>query len=78
MVALGNGSVFTNLKTDILKNYPTHLPPDKILNEFDGIVKPIFSMILSNTRESKRLTEIRDTLLPHLMSSELDISDIEL
>ena len=78
LVALGNGSVFTNLKTDILKNYPTHLPPDKILNEFDGIVKPIFSMILSNTRESKRLTEIRDTLLPHLMSSELDISDIEL
>ena len=78
LVALGNGSVFTNLKTDILKNYPTNLPTDEVLNEFDEIMKPIFSMILSTTRESKRLTEIRDTLLPRLMSGELDVSDIEL
>lgn len=78
LVALGNGSVFTNLKTDILKNYPTNLPTDEVLNEFDKIMKPIFSMILSTTRESKRLTEIRDTLLPRLMSGELDVSDIEL
>ncbi len=78
LVALGNGSVFTNLKTDILKNYPTNLPTDEVLNEFDEIIKPIFSMILSKTRESKRLTEIRDTLLPKLMSGELDVSDIDL
>lgn len=78
LVALGNGSVFTNLKTDILKNYPTNLPTDEVLNEFDEIIKPIFSMILSKTRESKRLTEIRDTLLPRLMSGELDVSNIEL
>ena len=78
LVALGNGSVFTNLKTDILKNYPTNLPTDEVLNEFDEIIKPIFSLILSKTRESKRLTEIRDTLLPRLMSGELDVSDIDL
>ena len=78
LVALGNGSVFTNLKTDILKNYPTSLPTDEVLNEFDEIIKPIFSMILSKTRESKRLTEIRDTLLPRLMSGKLDVSDIDL
>ena len=78
LVALGNGSVFTNLKTDILKNYPTNLPTDEVLNEFDEIIKPIFSMILSKTRESKRLTEIRDTLLPRLMSRELDVFDIDL
>ena len=77
MVALGNGSVFTNLKTDILKNYPTNLPTDDVLNKFDEIVKPIFSMILSKTRESKRLIEIRDTLLPKLMSGELDVSNID-
>lgn len=78
LVALGNGSVFTNLKTDILKNYPTNLPTDEVLNEFDKIMKSIFSMILSTTRESKRLTEIRDTLLPRLMSGELDVSDLDL
>ena len=78
LVALGNGSVFTNLKTDILKNYPTNLPTDEVLNEFDEIIKPIFSMILSKTRESKCLTEIRDTLLPRLMSGELDVSNNDL
>lgn len=78
LVALGNGSVFTNLKIDILKNYPTNLPSEDVLNEFNKIVKPIFSMILSNTRETKRLIEIRDTLLPKLMSGELDVSGIDL
>lgn len=78
LVALGNGSVFTNLKTDILKNYPTYLPTEDVLKEFDGLVQPIFSMILSKTREAKRLTEIRDTLLPKLMSGEIDVSDIDL
>ena len=78
LIALGNGSVFTNLKTDILKNYPTYLPTEDVLKKFDGLVQPIFSMILSKTREIKRLAEIRDTLLPKLMSGELDVSDIEL
>ena len=78
LVALGNGSVFTNLKTDILKNYPTNLPTGDVLSKFDEVIKPMFSMILSKTRESKRLMEIRDSLLPKLMSGELDVSDINL
>lgn len=78
LVALGNGSVFTNLKTDILKNYPTYLPTVNVLNGFDNIVKPIFSMILSKTRESKKLVDIRDSLLPCLMSGKLDVSNIDI
>ena len=78
LIALGNGSVFTNLKTDILKNYPTYLPTEDVLKKFDELVQPIFSMILSKTREIKRLAEIRDTLLPKLMSGELDVSDTEI
>lgn len=78
LVALGNGSVFTNLKTDILKNYPTYLPTQDVLNQFDNIVKPIFEAILSNTRETKNLSNIRDTLLPRLMSGELDVSNIDI
>lgn len=75
LVALGNGSVFTNLKTDILKNYPTYLPTQDVLNEFDTLVKSIFEMILANTREIKNLTILRDTLLSKLMSGELDVSE---
>ena len=78
LVALGNGSVFTNLKTDILKNYPTYLPTDDTLEEFDNIVKPLFSLLLSNTREIKRLSAIRDTLLPKLMNGEIDVSKVEI
>ena len=78
LVALGNGSVFTNLKTDILKNYPTNLPTDDVLSKFDEVIKPMFSMILSKTRESKVLMEVRDSLLPKLISGELDVSGIDL
>ncbi len=77
LVALGNGSVFTNLKTDILKNFPTFLPTQEVLNEFDSIVKPIFEMILATTREIKKLITLRDTLLPKLISGELDVSDLD-
>lgn len=78
LVILGNGSVFTNLKTDILRNYQTFLPAKSVLKAFDNIVNPIFNIILYNTRETKRLKEIRDTLLPKLMLGELDVSDIDI
>lgn len=77
LVALGNGSVFTNLKTDILRNYPTYLPTAEVLDAFDNIIKPIFSMILLKTRESTNLAEVRNSILPKLMSGELDVSDID-
>ena len=78
LVALGNGSVFTNLKTDILKNYPTELPSEAVLANFESIVKPMFEQILTLTRENHRLNMLKDTLLPKLMSGELDVSNIDL
>lgn len=77
LVALGNGSVFTNLKTDILRNYNTILPDKETLNRFDNIAGAIFKKILYNTRENERLTQLRDTLLPKLMSGEIDMDNIE-
>ena len=78
LVNLSNGSVFNNLKTDILKNYPTILPDKETLQRFESIVNPIFLEIQNRTRESHQLTDIRDALLPKLMSGELDVSDIDL
>ena len=78
LVSLGNGSVFTNLKTDILKSYPVCKPPKEVLEEFDNIVKPLFSEILCNTRQNNHLTCVRDVLLPKLMSGEIDLSDVEI
>ena len=78
LVALGNGSVFTNLKTDILKNYPTALPSEGVLADFESIIQPMFEQILTLTRENHSLNLLRETLLPKLMSGEFDVTDIDL
>ena len=78
LVALGNGSVFTNLKTDILKAYPATKADDTTLKEFDALVAPLFDAMLNADRENFKLAEARDALLPKLMSGEIDVSDIQL
>ena len=78
LVNLSNGSVFNNLKTDILKNYPTILPDKETLQRFDAIVVPMFLEMQNRTRELHKLADIRDALLPKLMSGELDVSAIDL
>lgn len=78
LVNLSNGSVFNNLKTDILKRYPTILPDKETLQRFDDIVIPMFLQIQNLTRESHKLADMRDTLLPKLMSGKLDVSDIDI
>ena len=78
LVSLGNGSVFTNLKTDILRNYQTVLSSESVLKNFDSIVKPIFYNIQNNTLENINLTQLRDTLLPKLMSGEIDVDKVEI
>ena len=64
-------------KTDF-KNLPIFLPPDDLLEQFHQIVKPMFELINENNTENQALTRTRDTILPRLMSGELDVSDIEI
>jgi type I restriction enzyme S subunit len=71
LVALGNGSVFTNLKTDILKAYPVVVPDEATMRRFNDTVEPIFRGLENCTRESAKIASMRDSLLPRLMSSEL-------
>lgn len=74
LIALGNGSVFTNLKTDILKNFPVTKPDEATLSEFDSLVSPLFEAMLQVDRENFRLKEIRDALLPRLMNGEVEFN----
>ncbi len=78
LVNLSNGSVFNNLKTDILKGYPTVLPDKGTLLRFDEVVQPMFLQMQNLTRESHRLADTRDAILPQLMSGELDVSNLNL
>lgn len=77
LVNLSNGSVFNNLKTDILKGYPTILPDKDTLRRFDDIVVPMFLQMQNLTRESHKLADMRNALLPKLMSGELDVSNVD-
>ena len=75
LVALGNGSVFTNLKTDILKSFPVAVPDITTLSRFDEVILPIFQGLENHTRENKKLASLRDTLLPRLMSGEISVAE---
>ncbi len=78
LVALGNGSVFTNLKTDILKSYPVVQADDETLERFNALTEPLFQAMLNADREGADLIAVRDALLPRLMSGEIDVSDVSL
>lgn len=73
LVNLGNGSIFTNLKTDILKDYKVVKPDAKTLENFDHHVQPIFDKLYSNDIQIQTLIQTRDGLLPRLMGGEIKI-----
>ena len=71
-------SIATAVNSKIIKGMPFVVPTDGELEAFHGFAGPVFAMIKSNQRENSRLAALRDTLLPKLMSGELDVSDIQL
>lgn len=55
-----------------------YLPDNNVLDQFDKITSPMIDQIVGNCLENKRLAELRDGLLPQLMSGKLDISALDL
>lgn len=51
---------------------------ENTIREFNAITMPFFDMIFSNYKENQYLSSLRDTILPQLMSGELDVSNITL
>ena len=64
-------------KTDF-KNTSILLPPAELLFRFHETVAPMFVKINENQSENKRLSDLRDTLLPRLMSGEIDVSSVKI
>ena len=54
------------------------LPDEKAITDFCAIVTPMYDTIASNICENQKLAQLRDSILPKLMSGELDVSDIDL
>lgn len=71
-------SIATAVNSKIIKGMPFVVPTDDELQEFHNFAAPMFAKIKANQIETVNLTTLRDTLLPKLMSGELDVSDIDL
>ena len=73
-----SGSTIVNLNKSQFGKIPVIIPTLSAMTKFDEIASSIFEKILQNQKENLNLASLRDTLLPKLMSGELDVSDIDL
>ena len=72
------GAVQPKISQANLRSVQVVIPPERNLKEYNDLVEPLFSLLRANEEECKSLAALRDTLLPKLMSGEIDVSDIQL
>ena len=77
LASLNAGSAVPSMTTDILNAMELPIPDADTLGKFETIVAPMYLTVQQNTQESSKLAELRDSLLPQLMSGELDVSDLD-
>ena len=71
-------SIATAVNSKIIKGMPFVVPTNEEITEFHSLAAPMFAKIKANQAEISNLTKLRDTLLPKLISGELDVSDIDI
>ena len=72
----GEGTVFGSINKDALNSMPIVIPDLEAMNHFEELVSPMDALIRMNYDEICHLQGIRDSLLPRLMSGELNISSV--
>ena len=78
LASMNAGSAVPSMTTDILNAMELLIPSADALAQFEADVKPLYKVMQDNESENKKLAELRDCLLPKLMSGELDVSDLEI
>lgn len=78
LASLNAGSAVPSMTTAILDAIQLKLPDSETLEQFEQRVSPMYEAIQSNRTQSEYLANLRDTLLPRLMSGEIDVSSIEI
>ena len=76
LASLNAGSAVPSMTTEILNNMQIVLPPPAKLKEFNALAFSLYNQIKHYNVESRRLAELRDTLLPRLMSGEIKVEDV--
>ena len=69
-----HGTVFETITRQTFDGVESVIPPEKIAQEFDSIITPHLEKIRNNLIESRTLAQIRDALLPKLMSGEIQVT----
>ena len=70
------GAVQPKISQANLKSIQIVVPPIELLDKYNNLIKPLFDNIRNNIEQNQRLTILRDTLLPKLMSGELSVDDV--
>lgn len=78
LVAYNIGSVQPSIKVTHIIKHSIYVASKENIEIFDSIARNITKKIFANCQENEALKQMRDTLLPRLMSGELDVSDIEI
>ena len=76
--SMASGSTFKEVSASTMRSVLAVLPDQKTIARFNDFSEPIFKEQQNLETENRRLAEIRDSLLPKLMSGELDTSGINL
>ncbi len=71
-------SIATAVNSKMIKAMTIKIPSQDALNKYYEQAKPIYNLLLDITKETAALVELRDSLLPKLMSGEIDVSQIDL
>lgn len=76
-IAAGKATTMGHIQRHHLKDAKVLIPPTELLSKQDKIMEPLIDAIVSRSLENRKLTDLRDTLLPKLISGEIRIEDAE-
>ena len=76
--SMASGSTFKEASGSLMKSLKVIVPPNDLLQKFEEKVSSIFDKQEALEEEIRHLTTLRDTLLPKLMSGEIDVNEVEL
>ena len=74
IVRNANGSTFLEVSKSVFRSIDLNIPPAELLQQFNVAVLPLFERIVKNEKEIETLIEMRNNLLPKLMSGEIDVT----
>lgn len=78
LLSLNVGSAVPSMTTDILNNMELYIPDEDTLKSFEDVISPLYEKMQQIVKENKKILSIRDCIIPKLINSEIDLTDIDI